>query len=390
MMGEGRKSYLSWARNLAKIIGRTVSKQAIFGRMNSQWVETVKELVREVVGQQAKYKETGDLFCNFGNLWIQDSTTLHLPDIMMALFKGNASKGKQKSVAKLNIVVNAINGFCPIMEWMHFTITEQALSDSILKIAKAGDLVMRDLGYFVLRVFGEMNERGIFFVSRLRYGVTLYAPSTGKQINLFKLLRNKSWLDMKILCGNTEKVAVRLVAIRLPPEQAAERKRKAKLDRDKRLNHSKEYYYLLGYVIYITNVDEQTWNHTQVSEAYRIRWNIEIIFKSWKSGFGIETMIPDARTHTERIEGVLYLMLLYIAWFHMKVFAPLHRYLKTKGKQLSIIKLATWVKSDLLIWIQGYITTRMKKEIVQYCCYEKRTDRLNAVQRLEQFCQSLA
>ncbi len=244
MMGEGRKSYLSWAVSLTKIICRTVSKQAIFGRMNpdiSGWVETVKELVREVVGQQARYKESGGLFSNFGNLWIQDSTTLQLPDIMMSLFKGNVSKGKRKSVAKLNIVVNAINGFCPVMEWMHFTITEQALSDSILKIAKAGDIVIRDLGYFVLRVFREMNEEGIFFVSRLRYGVTLYDPSTGKQIDLFKILRNKAWLDMKIQCGKTEKVAVRLVAIRLPPEQAAERKRKARIDRDKRLNHSPEY-----------------------------------------------------------------------------------------------------------------------------------------------------
>jgi DDE family transposase len=390
MMGEGGKSYLSWALNLTKIIGRTVSKQAIFGRMNSQWVETLKELVREVVGQQAKYKGCGDLFCNFGNLWLQDSTTLHLPDIMMSLFNGNASKGKKKSVAKLNIVVNAVNGFCPVMEWLHFTITEQALSDSILKIAKAGDMVIRDLGYFVLRVFGEMNERGIFFVSRLRYGVKLYDPITGKQTNLPKLLRNKSWLDINVLCGKAEKVPVRLVAVKLPPEQASERKRKAKLDRDKRLNHSKEYYYLLGYAIFITNVDEQTWNHTQVAEAYRLRWNIEIIFKSWKSGFGIETKIPEARTHTERIEGVLYLMLLYIAWFHMKVFAPLYKYVQTKGKQLSIIKLAAWVRPDLLKWIHGDITKKEKKAIVQYCCYEKRTDRLNVVQRLQQFNQSLA
>ena len=195
---------------------------------------------------------------------------------------------------------------------------------------------------------------------------------------------------MKVLCGNTEKVPVRLVAIRLPPEQAAERKRKARIDRDKRLNHSKEYYCLLGYVVFITNVDKQTWNHTQVSEAYRLRWNIEIIFKSWKNGSGIETIIPGARTHTERIEGLLYLMLLYIAWFHMKVYAPLHRYVQTKGKQLSIIKLATWVKPDLPTWIHGDIATRAKKEMVQYCCYEKRTDRLNAVQRLEQFNQHLA
>ena len=147
---------------------------------------------------------------------------------------------------------------------------------------------------------------------------------------------------------------------------------------------------MLGYVIFITNVGTTIWNYRQVSEAYRVRWNIEILFKSWKSGFNITQLIPEARTQTARVESVLYLMLLYIAWFQMKIYVPLRLCLQKIGKHLSIIKLASWVKPDLLNWINGNITQAMKKQIVHYCCYDTRHDRLNAAQRLEQFYQSLA
>ncbi len=86
-----------------------------------------------------------------------------------------------------------------------------------------------------------------------------------------------------MLCGKDKKLKVRLVAIKLSHEQAAQRKRKAKQDRDRRLNHSKGYYELLGYIIFITTVTEQIWNEQQVAAAYRVRWNIEIQFKSWKA-----------------------------------------------------------------------------------------------------------
>jgi len=86
------------------------------------------------------------------------------------------SKGKQKSIAKLNLVVNLLTGACPAMRLDSFTLNEQALSESILGIARAGDLVIRDLGYFVLGVFAKLTEAGVFYLSRLKYGVALFSP----------------------------------------------------------------------------------------------------------------------------------------------------------------------------------------------------------------------
>jgi hypothetical protein len=204
-----------------------------------------------------------------------------------------------------------------------------------------------------------------------------------------KLLANKNILDIKVLCGTKERLQVRLVAIKLDEHQAAERIRKAKKDRDKRLNHDEDYYFLLGYVIFITNVGEDMWQATQVGQAYRCRWNIEILFKSWKSRLKADGRIPDARTKTDRVESYLYMLLLYLSWFHLLVFAPLRwAVYKETGRHLSILKAALWVANNI-DWFFAGCSQRMEREIIYHCLYDKRKDRENAMQKLEAFFQNL-
>ncbi len=71
---------------------------------------------------------------------------------------------------------------------------------------------------------------------------------------------------------------LRVVAIKLPPEVAENRRRKAKQDRHSKSNHSQDYLYRLGGGIFVTNVPVDVWTPTQVAQAYRLRWRIEIIF----------------------------------------------------------------------------------------------------------------
>jgi hypothetical protein len=70
--------------------------------------------------------------------------------------------------------------------------------------------------------------------------------------------------------GVEKKEWVRLVMIPVPPKQRAERVRKAKEDRDKRLNHSKQYDQWIGYGIYIISVTKEVWSSKQVLQGYRV------------------------------------------------------------------------------------------------------------------------
>jgi hypothetical protein len=176
MMQSGVSSYWQWAVTISSLTGTLISKQAIFKRMSGAWVATVKALVSKLIAQQSDVLKHERIFKGFGSVWLQDSSSFHLPDALREKFKGNVCKGKQKSVAKLNLIVNLLTGSCPVMRLDGFSTNEQSLSKSILGIARAGDLVIRDLGYFVLKVFTKMTEEGVFYLSRLKHGVTLFSP----------------------------------------------------------------------------------------------------------------------------------------------------------------------------------------------------------------------
>lgn len=377
MMQAGTNSYWSWAGVLNVLSGQYISKQAIHFRMNDRWLQTVKSLVSAAIQKRIVCQVKPALLRSFKNIWLQDSTSLPLPEAMYEKYRCSFIAGKRKSVAKLNIITNVLTGYCPLMDWESFTVSEFTLGKRIRQIACKGDLVIRDLGYFALSFFRELDASGIYFLSKLRYGVLTYNMQ-GEVLDLKRLLGNKKHLDIEVLCGTAEKLKVRMVAIKLPDEVINQRRRIARKHKSSTTRHDKLYYEMLDYILFITNVGNDIWAYPEVCEAYRIRWNIEIIFKSWKSGLRIEKIIPADKVKTDRVESFLYLMLLYIIWFNLLLYQPLKLALLKKGKTLSILKLAAYIKS-VPNWHQNPVLTirLLYNQLQHYCCYETRKDRIN-------------
>lgn len=185
-MSYGSSSYTAWAQYIESIIGKRVSKQAIFERMNSSWVLFVKQLLEMVLVQHISKVDTKEIFNHFNRVLLQDSTNIHLPDYMARIYKGGFAKGKEKSIAKLNLVIDIFSGKFLLMQCMSFTKTEQAIASNILDLSKKGDLVIRDLGYSSLGIFEQMTQKGIYFLSRLQYGISLFEAESQRPINLLQ------------------------------------------------------------------------------------------------------------------------------------------------------------------------------------------------------------
>jgi hypothetical protein len=94
-------------------------------------------------------------------------------------------------------------------------------------------------------------------------------------------------LNIVILVGAQERLPVRLVALRLPAPLAAQRRRRARANarRDRALRLTKRYLKLLDWTILLTNVTPSQLSAQQPLEAYSCRWQIEVLFKTWKSHF---------------------------------------------------------------------------------------------------------
>lgn len=390
LVAKSEKSYASWASALSGVIGQPVSKQALFKRMNAAWVSLLETLLQLVLTKHLGAPTKKGKFKLFRNVYLQDSTAIKLPDFMHSHFPGNYSRGKHKAVAKINVVMNAVTGLCNHFSITAFTTNEQRLSASILDIAKKGDLVIRDLGYYVLDVFKKMTSEGIYYISRQRFNTNLYDPKTMEQLSLIKLLKRKNYVDVNLLCGKINKLPVRLIAIKLDSKTAEKKIRKAKQDRDKRLNHSKEFYTALGYIIFITNIDKSDCTAQDISDLYRTRWQIEILFKSWKTGIKIESIIPNDQIKTIRIEAVLYMMLLYIAWFEEHIYLPIKaEAYKNQKKIISKVKLASFVIKHFSQFCAAFISQQTIEQSLYYCCHEKRK-RINATEHFNQLIQTFS
>lgn len=89
-----------------------------------------------------------------------------------------------------------------------------------------------------------------------------------------------------------ERVPVRLVALPVPEEVANLRRHKAKISaqRRRRSPPGAEHLFLMAWNLFVTNVPAATWRPKILVLVYRLRWRIEIIFKTWKSHLGLRQL----------------------------------------------------------------------------------------------------
>jgi Transposase DDE domain len=372
----GKNTYLEWAKQISFLSGKVVSRQGVFDRLHEDAVTFAQQLLKKALLHRTAKDFASTLFTCFEKVLLQDSSTLHLPDVLASIFPGNHSRGKQKAVARIQSIFNI-----KAMQFLSFSLdastqNDQGASKAILPLVSKGDLVIRDLGYFSLAVFEQLIESKVHILSRLRYGLCITSRQ-GKSIELRDLLRQKHGVDRWVYIGSDKKVLVRLVMIPMPAAQAAERIRKAKQDRDARLNHSTQYYQWLTYSVFITTVDEDVWQSKQVAQAYKVRWQIEIIFKSWKTGFKLQQILHEGCTNEYRVRVSIFLLLMYICLFMQKIYIRYKKAIERKNeKQLSILKLTIYIGANIREIIE--LPDRLLYQIViKNCCFEKRNLRSN-------------
>jgi hypothetical protein len=372
---------------LLGLLGVDVSKQGVATRFNLYAVSFFKKvlngLIENISGLHSANKEGA--LSTFTNVYLQDSTNLKLPKHLADAYPGAKNQsGKENAGMKIQATFNLKNEQMADFGLSAFTRTDQAASQDIFNLVQPKDLIIRDLGYFVLPVFERLSQMGAFFLSRLKNNVAIYCPDSGQRLNLLTLLKEQPSLDIDVLIGSKQKLAVRLVAMPVPDHIANERRRKAKNNRDQRLKPSKQSLALLGWQIFVTNVGRNLWDPLTILRLYAIRWRIEIIFKAWKSHLAL-SCVPQGSKH--ELDLYMYSQLLNITIFHA-FFDHLNRYMIDKhNKYISMLKLAPLfnqiVSAIYLLGDSAQFEHLIEKLLLRHCCYEKRKDRINYAQSME-------
>jgi hypothetical protein len=175
----------------------------------------------------------------------------------------------------------------------HFVLTplnlpDQKYVDQVVALAQRGCLFVFDLGYFKINAFDLISQAGAYFLSRLNHQTNLYAGDAPglSPLDLVEFLKETPFdiIEKAMFIGEKERVSSRLIAVRLPDAIANERRRVArKKAKEKGYTPTSTHLFLLAWNLFITNVPGEIWTPETVAKAYPIRWQIELIFKSWKS-----------------------------------------------------------------------------------------------------------
>lgn len=358
-------------------VGRTtISKQAVAKKATEQLVAFFSQLLATCMAKEVRPRDKHDcaVFRNFPRVLVQDGTTIALPKGLTELYPGGKNNlGERVATLKIQTTMDLKTEEFLAVDLMPFSRNDQAAAGDILTVAKKGDLIIRDLGYWVLDVLAETLKQEIFVISRYRKETSLFDANTGKPFPLAKRLRKNGFVDKNLLVGATHKVPMRFVAIKLPREVANRRRRELRNNRDRRLNPSKESLYLCGWALFVTNVEPQVCTAAQIAQIYGLRWRIETIFKAWKSGMKLNRM--STRCSPFHAAALIHARLLFILITHASIWIPIINASMKKNDnahQFSLLKLFMNIPIIMACADRTTPSQIIDSIIKANCCYEKR------------------
>ena len=226
----------------------------------------------------------------FTAVFVGDSSVISLPDELATAFAGcGGTENASRAALKLHVLWDLKSGRLEQLQVTAGTVSD-ARGPIAVDRAAPGTLLVYDLGYFDVDRFAAWERQQAKFLSRLQHGTSVCCTDT-QPLDLVAHLRAQpsGLVDQMILLGATARLLCRLLAIRVPEEVANRRRQQA---RTKARDHGRAapsvaYLELLGWSLFVTNASssELTWKAVVV--LYRARWQIELLFKLWKSHNGL-------------------------------------------------------------------------------------------------------
>lgn len=234
------------------------------------------------------------------DILIQDSSIIRLSASLMKKYPATRSRGKAAGL-KVSLLVSAVAS-SPQTVTIH---GERIHETKTLKIGKwvKDKLLLVDLGFFKFQMFARIQENGGYFLSRLKGNanplfLSLHRTYRGNAIQLV----GKQWKDIK----DNMMREVLDAEVEVSFSRRAYNGKQSKDAMPLRLvaiynEEAKRYH------VYITNIPPDTLCAEDVAELYRVRWDIEMIFKELKSKYSLDAI---KSANPDVVEGLVWVGIL--------------------------------------------------------------------------------
>ena len=291
-MTASRPTLSSQAQSLAQ----PVTRQGIDQRYNPEAVEYVKTSFAHVMAQTLDWSPTHpqaqQLRAHFQALYLLDSTGFDCPDSLKELFPscgGDGSAANVKVLLRYELIAGRL-------EPLHVLEGKRSDQGQALKAAerlRENQLQLQDKGFYDAKAWQAAEQRGAYLLMPLPHSLTLWlagaANPTESELDLAAALEVnlQNRVEWPALClGKKGHRAgpLRLVAFRLSPESAGRHRQGLRESmRTQGRTPSAKALQLAGWLLLLTNAPAQKLPSAMMSYLYRMRWQVELIFRQTKS-----------------------------------------------------------------------------------------------------------
>lgn len=242
----------------------------------------------------------------FPRIWIRDSTIIMLPLALREKWRGAGGASGPNAGLKISVQWEWHSGI-----WLPFRLASAARHDQSVAQAQdqelqdqghqivPGEMHLFDLGYFKLEWLRSLASQGAYFCCRYRYATAVQRASGDTQNGpawlvatsmtthlvdwLAQMPLGQTRLELDVLLGKRLQVPCRLLALRVPEDLKRERQAQLKAKcQDKGQVCSAERLELCGWTVLVTNAPCQLLSFEQAFVLYRLRWQVERLFRLWK------------------------------------------------------------------------------------------------------------
>jgi len=230
------------------------------------------------------------ILARFRGVYLWDSSTLTLPDALAPLWPGCGGRVATHTRAALKVQLRwefTTGRF----DWL--TLTDARTSDrgaaATAPPLPAGALRLTDLGYVSLTALPLLSAARVFVLCRFPAQPLVYVgEGAGRAVGDLLATQQGERVDLPILLGATARVSCRLLALRVDAATAEQRRRRWRKEAQ-REGHTvrASRLALADWDAWLTTVPAERLTLDEAQVLIRLRWQIELVFKQWKSGGGL-------------------------------------------------------------------------------------------------------
>ena len=272
----------------AASIGVEITPQGLDQRFTREAAALLQAVLHAAIGEVIASQPVAiPILQRFNGVIVQDSSIISLPDALAELWQGcGDANGHHIAALKLQVRLDLLNGTLhgPHLENGRTNDRGSKLAAKTTPLP-VGALRLTDLGYFSLGEFRAIADQEAFFLSRLFLQTALF-DQDGQRLDLLAVLRAapEGQIDLPVRLGSRERLPLRLLAVRVRQEIADQRRRRI-IEEAKREGKtpSKLRLAYADWIILVTNASKEQLSLSEAMVLYRVRWQVELLFKLWKS-----------------------------------------------------------------------------------------------------------